>query len=161
MRKSAKVFARLKVFERDKEQATGFRRASFTAERVGALISSVQFKPHPTHPPLSSVVLTRDALIAVELLKHLNFELVIRSPQLAIVEHRGQKLVEQLFDALKTSSGSLLPKDWVQRYRQAQAVSHERSQRVLCDYLAGMTDRYAAELHGRLFAEGATVFKPI
>lgn len=34
--------------------------------------------------------------------------------------------------------------------------------RVICDFIAGMTDRYAMEFYGRLFSENPqTIFKPL
>ncbi len=33
--------------------------------------------------------------------------------------------------------------------------------RVICDFVAGMTDRYAAEFYERLYGGNQTIFKPI
>jgi dGTPase len=38
--------------------------------------------------------------------------LVIRSPRLAVVEHRGKDIVKQLFTAVVQSDGDLLPTQW-------------------------------------------------
>ena len=78
-----------------------------------------------------------------------------------MVEYRGKDLVNQLFCALAQSHGDLLPKDWAERYDEARRDFSSDAQRVVCDYVAGMTDRYAAELHGRVFADGPSVFKPL
>lgn len=133
-------------------------RTQFTAERVGRLISSVDFVPNEAFPQLSKVRLTREAKLQVEVLKHLNYELVIRSPRLAIVEHRGRDLVTKIFTTVCDSEGALLPVDWRARY-MAAPDDHGR-RRLVCDFVAGMTDRYAAEFHARLLGNGATIFKP-
>jgi dGTPase len=139
----------------------GISRTKFTAERIGRLIGSVEFTPNDSHPAFSTVHLTRDALIQVEILKHLNFELIIRSPRLAVVEHRGKDIVRDIFQALRQSDASLLPDDWKERYRSAKDVSVPATQRVVCDFIAGMTDRYAIEFHSAIAGEGASIFKPL
>ncbi len=136
-------------------------RAQFTAERVGRLIAAVEFDPNDAFPQLSGVKMNRDALLQVEVLKHLNYELVIRSPRLAVVEHRGRDLVSTLFRTLCDTQGTLLPHDWRARYIEAAKVGITQARRLVCDYVACMTDRYAAELHARLFSDGASIFKPL
>ncbi|MFT7776012.1 dGTP triphosphohydrolase [Roseateles sp.] len=136
-------------------------RTQLTAERVGRLIGAVELKPNKDFPQLSSVTMNREAMLQVEVLKHLNYELVIRSPRLAVVEHRGRDVVTKLFNTLLESKGALLPKDWRLRYKEAAAVGITEASRLVCDYVACMTDRYAAELHARLFGDGASIFKPL
>jgi dGTPase len=57
---------------------------------------------------------------------------------------KGQRLVTQLF-AEFSRSPELLPPRYAQRARQGAL------ERTVCDYLAGMTDRYAQEEYLRLF----------
>ncbi len=134
-------------------------RTQFTAERVGTLIQAVELVPSRSFPQLSRVRLKREELVKVEILKHLSFELVIRSPRLAVVEYRGKDLVKELFEALFESGGTLLPEDWKSGFLLARGQTSKA--RVICDYIASMTDRYAAELHSRLFDKGTTIFKPL
>jgi dGTPase len=141
--------------------SNGMSRTRFTAERVGRLIGSVELTRNDSYPPFSTVRLTRDALIQVEILKHLNFELVIRSPRLAVVEYRGKDIVRDIFTALCESKGSLLPNDWKSRYRLARTVSDAAACRIICDFVAGMTDRYAVEFHSAIAGEGASIFMPL
>ena len=84
-------------------------RSGYTAERVGRLIGGIELISNDKHPALSSVKLARAQLLEVELLKHMNFELVIRSPLLSVVEHRGKDIVSSIFEALFESEGTLLP----------------------------------------------------
>jgi dGTPase len=139
----------------------GLARTRFTADRVGKLIAAVKFEPNEEIPALSGVSMQREELLQVEVLKHLNYELVIRSPRLAVVEHRGKELVTKIFKTLAESDGSLLPDDWRARHADAVKASVSEARRLICDYVACMTDRYAAELHARLFGEGSTIFKPL
>jgi dGTPase len=139
----------------------GVHRSRFTAGRVGRLISEVEFFLNEKFPALSKVKLARSALIDVEVLKHLNYELVIRSSRMAVVEFRGKRLVQEIFAALRESKGALLPDDWRQHYAKARSAGAGRVERVLCDFIAGMTDRYAVEFHSAIAGEGATIFKPL
>lgn len=142
-----------------KLQTDSLARTKFTADRVGRLIAAVDFVPCESYPQLSSVRMQRQELLQVEVLKHLNYELVIRSPQLAVVENRGKEVVQRIFTTLDESNGKLLPADWKSRYLQQKTPTEKK--RLICDYVACMTDRYAAELYSRLFGEGASIFKPL
>lgn len=142
-----------------KLQTDSLARTKFTADRVGRLIAAVDFVPCQNHPQLSSVRMQREEMLQVEVLKHLNYELVIRSPQLAVVENRGKEVVQRIFKTLDESKGTLLPGDWKSRYSEQKTELDKK--RLICDYVACMTDRYAAELYSRLFGEGASIFKPL
>ena len=156
------LMANLEGWISDQElMANSLLRTQLTAERVGRLIAAVELVPNTTFPQLSSVTMNRPAMLQVEVLKHLNYELVIRSPRLAVVEHRGRDLVSTLFRTLCDSRGALLPDDWRARYVEAEAIDITEANRLVCDYVACMTDRYAAELHARLFGNGASIFKPL
>lgn len=136
-------------------------RTKFTSTRVGQLISSVSLQINENFPQLSGVALAREALISVELFKHLNFELVIRSPRLSIAEYRGRDIVSEIFKALEGSKGRLLPDVWRQRYEGFSGkYKNLLRKRAICDYVSGMTDRFAIEFHERLFGDGASVFMP-
>lgn len=152
----------LEAAENDQRFATdSLWRAEFTAKRIGRLIAAVELRPNLDSPALSTVRMRRTELLEVEVMKHLNYELVIRSTQLAVVEHRGKDVVQRIFKAIVASEGMLLPHAWREKYREeaGKGISHAR--RVVCDYVAGMTDRHAAETYDRLFGDGATIFKPL
>jgi dGTPase len=87
----------------------------------------------------------------------LTFLAVIQSPRLKVVEYRGFEIVAAIFDALSDDAGKqLLPPDFQQLYAQTNDKP-----RVICDFIAGMTDAYAVELYARLKSENATtIFKP-
>ena len=86
--------------------------------------------------------------------------MVIQSPALKTVEYRGYDIVKDLFDALSEDGGEmLLPDD----YRARVKTTHQLERcRAVCDFIAGMTDRYAIEFHGRLYSDNVqTIFKPL
>ena len=134
-------------------------RTLYTAERVGKLIHQVSIDVNKQFPALSKVKLQRDGLLGVEIFKHLNRALVIHSPKLAIVQYRGKDIVKRVFTAILESNGALLSDKWRQAFNDASDESGRR--RVVCDFVAGMTDRYAVEYHDALFGEGKTMYAPI
>jgi dGTPase len=69
-----------------------------------------------------------------------------RHPRVMDIMNRAQKVIDDLFQAYM-SDESLLPKEW-----RDEMSSHKDSRaRQVCDFIAGMTDRYALDQHKRLF----------
>jgi dGTPase len=63
------------------------------------------------------------------------------------IMERAQRVIRDLFTAYMNDE-KLLPRDW----REDSPISDQsRYARQVCDFLAGMTDRYALEQHKRLF----------
>ncbi len=93
------------------------------------------------------------------LFKKLAFEVVFLSPQLKQLEHKGHHLLSGLWEVLSkryVTGGDidgqdfqLLPDDAAAEIAQADTV--EKKARLVCDFLAGMTDGYAARMYKRLF----------
>jgi dGTP triphosphohydrolase len=73
----------------------------------------------------------------------------------------GAPRTTAIFSALSSADGeSILPGTFGQNYKRARNAAHRK--RVLCDYIAGMTDRFAIEYHGRLYSDApVSVFKRI
>lgn len=138
----------------------GYARTELTSELVGQFISGVEFKYDSICPPLSQVSLEANTLRRVETLKHLTYEAVIQSPRLKVAEFRGLEIVSTIFEALANKRGQhLLPADFQQLYRRTGG--DEGRLRVICDFIAGMTDSYAIDFYARLKSENArTIFKP-
>ncbi|MGB0774686.1 MAG: dGTP triphosphohydrolase [Akkermansiaceae bacterium] len=91
--------------------------------------------------------------------KRLAYEVVFLSPELKQLEHKGNYMLERLWQVLETryiEGGTiggqpfqLLPEDDAREIEKAKTEA-ERA-RLVCDFLAGMTDGYAARLYKRLF----------
>ncbi|HBU63464.1 MAG TPA: deoxyguanosinetriphosphate triphosphohydrolase, partial [Oceanicaulis sp.] len=62
-------------------------------------------------------------------------------------KEKGKMVVRDLFAAF-LSDPMLLP---TELQREAGGAGEEATARVVCDYIAGMTDRYAIEEHRKLF----------
>jgi dGTPase len=65
---------------------------------------------------------------------------------------RAKRVVSDLF-GLYTARPELLPAEWRTRTDGAGAT---RTARTVCDFIAGMTDRFALEEHRRHFDRGTT-----
>lgn len=72
---------------------------------------------------------------------------VIRSPAVQHLEFKGQAMVIAVFEAMQADPERLLPRDALARF---EAVGG--SLRVICDYVAGMTDTYLLRTYDRLFS---------
>lgn len=139
----------------------GYARAHFISQLVDAALSAVSFIKDEQIPALSKVELKPDAQIRIEILKQIAFQTQILSPKLKIAEYRGKEIIKKIFDALVSSPG-LLPGDIAQMYCQCGKGDEDLHRyRIICDYIACMTDKYAIELYGRLTSETPeTIFKP-
>jgi len=86
-----------------------------------------------------------------KLLEHI-FELVknkvIKSSNVQQLEFKGQKLVVELFDALSSDPERLLPENSLKRYKGEK--DDAKKPRIICDFIAGMTDEYATRLYEKL-----------
>jgi dGTPase len=70
-----------------------------------------------------------------------------RHPRVMDIMARAQRVIDDLFHAYMNNE-KLLPKDW----RDGASVGEKRhTARQVCDFIAGMTDRYALDQHKRLF----------
>jgi dGTPase len=94
-------------------------------------------------------VLSDDARAVLDVLQELVETQVIFTTNVQQLEFKGQKIVTELFHAFATDPARLLPPRDAQRYEQAE--TEDLKHRVICDYLAGMTDDYATKRYQQLF----------
>ena len=83
-------------------------------------------------------------------LKKVVREHVIESPGVQHLEFKGQRMVVSVFEALKSEPGTLLPDDSYRQYLKAADIG--KGERAICDYVAGMTDRFLISTYDRLFS---------
>lgn len=138
----------------------GYHRTRFTSLLVGQFLNGVEVVPHPKYPQLHQARLDLKTFLHVEVLKNITFEAVIRSPMLQVVEYRGKEIIHKIFEVIRDGNGErLMPPDFRDIYRQSDSLGKTRT---ICDFIAGMTDRYAVEFYSRLFgANGLTMHKPL
>lgn len=84
------------------------------------------------------------------------FARMYRAPSVVVERQRVTAMVNALFP-LFMDRPELLPDDWQGDVARARAADNSRTQlaRVVLDYVAGMTDRFAIQEYGRLVGGGA------
>jgi len=96
---------------------------------------------------------------ALKIFKDFVYVYVIKLTSLQRLEYRGQQIVMELFEALSSDPLRLLPSNSAKRWQQA-VDNKQNSERVIADYIAGMTDDYATRLYQSLFnAHAATEYQ--
>lgn len=101
-----------------------------------------------------------------QVLKSITFEFVIRDARTTTIMYKGREILMKLFEALfqrATEDGSekarlasfyLFPREM--RKELESLVGNEVAlARLVCDYIAGMTEGQAIQLYGRLYEPGA------
>ena len=84
-------------------------------------------------------------------LKAFLFERMYRHDKVNRMADKARRVIHDLFELLFDDS-SRLPPDW---QRDVNGADETRKARVVGDYIAGMTDRYALEEHRRLFPDSS------
>lgn len=101
------------------------------------------------------LVVEKDIVKRAKLYKKISVDLVFRSSQLHQVEFKGNRMIESMFKVLKENyvdnmhSTKLLP-DFNDNIIRKEKNKKMRA-RLICDYIAGMTDSYAMKTYRRLF----------
>ncbi len=103
-----------------------------------------------------NLVIDEKAKEESKMFKKLSLDLVFLSPQLHQLEKKGDFLLKRIFDTFaenylsgETFDLHLLP-NYVEQNFLAASDKHLRA-RLLCDYIAGMTDGFAIRTYKRLF----------
>ncbi|PJD90736.1 MAG: dGTPase [Legionella sp.] len=113
---------------------------------VGVGVCNERFE----HPMLQyNVILNETAKPLLDYCKDCIYQYVIDSQEARTFEYGGQKVVMRLFEAFSSNPENLL--DAKNRLLFQDAEDTSSSFRVICDYIANMTDEYAYRMHERLF----------
>lgn len=122
------------------------------SKMVGIMVESIYMDENPAfeHPLLRYQARLQAGQGAVlELLKAFVFKNVITIPEVKGMEYKGQLIVLELFKSLRANPSTLLPSSTYVKYQSAS--SEQAQQRVISDYIAGMTNTYASRLYAKLF----------
>ena len=132
-----------------------FKRKDAIGALVNALITSIYIEKVNAdfEDPLLAynAYLTSTMFKVLEILKGFVFNYVIRSPDLQILEYRGQQILMELFEAFNTGPLRFLPEQ-VKTLWKAQEGDVSREKRIIADYISSLTDNHALRLHSRLFS---------
>jgi dGTPase len=138
----------------------------FVGKRIGKYIQStrlektVNFLSGTTNRYRYQLAIDESVRAESKLFKRLAFEVVFLSPQLKQLEHKGSRMLRELWQVLAeryilqgTIDGQdfqLLPADTAAEI--GTAADEATRARLVCDFLSGMTDGYAARTYKRLFS---------
>jgi len=141
--------------------SSGYLRTALSSQLVNEAVMSVTLDYNEQCPSLSKVSLSKKIVERVEVLKQYVFIATIYSSRVKLPEYRGYEIVSGIFEALSGERGNLLMPEDVRSQHEA-AGDHDTQMRIICDFVAGMTDRYAMEFYGRLHSDSAqSMFKPV
>ena len=134
---------------------SGHKRKQAVGAMVNALITSAELKLNEKfeEPLLGwNAVLPEEPLQFLKSLKEIVSLHVIQLNTLQAATFRGRKVVLSLFEALSSEAEMLLPSSFQILWKDAKNVRDQN--RIVCDYIAGMTDQYANRFYERLFLPG-------
>lgn len=156
-------FAALRVFLRKLERfaRNGYQRSFLARYLVARFINSINFEKNERCPALSKVWLDENAALEIECLKKFVYVTTTKQSRVQVSEYRATYVIETIYNAINENAAALLPDDYVYMFLRLKNKEVQQ-QRVICDFIAGMTDRYALEFYGRLRSQDPeTIFKPI
>lgn len=136
-----------------------FKRKDAIGSIVNALITSIkiQLVDKQFKEPLLAYNAYLDIAMfnVLEVLKKFVFKYVIQSPDLQILEYRGQQIVMELFEAFESGPLRFLPERAKELWK-AHDGDVSRQHRVIADYISSLTDNHALRLHASLFSSNQT-----
>ncbi len=131
----------------------------YLANKVGEFIQSVSVEKIAdyrwSHRYNFALCPGTEFQVESQLYKDLAFDVIFQSPQIQQLEAKGGRIIRSLFTALadrylhRKNTYELLPPKVARQIKQAPAEREKA--RLLCDHIAGMTDRYAIRIYKRIF----------
>lgn len=131
------------------------------ARMVGECIAATNLKPRTnfmscmTNRYAFELAIDPAMRARIDFYKRIAVELIFQTPQVKQLEFKGRRLLHDLYDAFSTNYAtggaklSLAPPH-IER-QLLEAPDRPERERVLCDYVAGMTDAFAVRTYRRLF----------
>jgi dGTPase len=137
----------------------GYFRNKLCTSLITYFLDNIEIVPDYDVPAMSKVDLNGEALLLMEVIKQYIFVSQVKSSRMQLVEYRGQEMVKKIFKTLTKEKNTieLLPSDY--KTMCSYCVNDEQAlYRIICDFIAGMTDRYAVEFYCRLYGESPQSF---
>lgn len=134
-------------YDGGREQREQLRR--MTSQLIGKYIRSIELSPIGS--PGRTVTFDEDAVDEVRILKQITRDYIIASPTLAAQQHGQRRIIEDLFDDLyKACEKKDYPDFLPVRLRYLRPIAGSSTARFVSDCIAGLSEREAIGLHGRL-----------
>ena len=120
------------------------------------LVEDTNFMSGVTNRYRYRLVVDETVRAECELFKRLAYDVVFMSPELNQLEYKGNYMLERLWGLLvqrylsgEVSGYALLPEGIARELEECEEVDEKR--RLLCDYMASLTDGGMGRLYKRLF----------
>lgn len=98
---------------------------------------------------------------ALNALKQFEMQHIIQRPEVQMLVYKGQQMLLEMFEALSADPIRLLPREIAKEWQVVESAGGN-SRRILCDYMASMTDDYASRMYNKLFVPSlGSVFEPM
>lgn len=144
------------------------RQSHLRKEAIGSLVSwfitscRVIEKTQFEHPLLRfQVGLPEGQRQALNLLKQFEMQHIIQRPEVQMLVYKGQQMLLEMFEAYSADPARLLPREIANEWQKSQERG-ENGLRIICDYMASMTDDYASRMYNKLFVPSlGSVFEPM
>jgi len=138
----------------------GYFRVALTSKLIARFVEGVKIHKNGDNPIFWNARLNFDDFLCVETLKTYAFKSLIMSSFLRVSEYRGHDIIAEIFGALSDENGTLMMPTDCRSLCESVGDSPIRN-RVICDFIASMTDRYAVEFYNRINGSNApSIFKP-
>ncbi len=134
---------------------SGHSRKQAVGSLVHGLVSSVELELNAKfeEPLLQwNAVLPQEPDNFLKSLQETVWRNVIQLNTVQAATYKGRKIVLSIFEALSSEPEMLLPRSFQSLWKSAK--SEKEQKRIICDYIAGMTDQYANRFYQRLFLPG-------
>ena len=133
----------------------GYLRKQAIGDLVNRFMTSIGIKKISgfTSPLLKwNVAFDSESQEILKQLKQLVMNKVILLPKIQMASWRGQEIIRKLFHSFVNYPKTLLRTKDYKLYQLETELGNERgAKRVICDFIAGMTDEYAIRMYERLF----------
>jgi dGTPase len=138
-----------KLFNRE-----SYERKNCIGDLVNIMISNVEIRksniPNASDPLIGLNAYLRSEFATLrEHLHNLVEKYVIFDVNVQHLEFKGQRVVVELFEVLASDPDRFLPDSVKTRYSE-----EGNNIRIICDFVAGMTDDYATRLYDKIFSPG-------
>ena len=117
-----------------------------------SLLPRENFMSKATNRYAFDLVISEPLRVRIEFYKRLADDLIFRTPQIKQLEYKGRNIIKQLFRSLRDNYRSARPASLVpQRVEGLILRNPENTDRLLGDYLSGLTDATCVHIYRRLF----------
>ena len=129
-----------------------WKRREAASAIINALVTSIEINEIPgfDHPYLRfTASLSNPARLFLDSLQDIVMDNVIESTEVRIADFKGMHLISNLFEAILSNTSRILKESFQEDFNLD--TNDTARLRVVCDFIAGMTDEYAARYFERLF----------